>query len=571
MKRSNYTHGTATSIRMPRTRFPVNHSVVTSMKCGYLYPCYLQEIYPGDSFNIQCNWVARSVVPFFRPVMDNLFVDFMYFFVPSRICYEDWEKIFGESSDSSWIDNEVVEAPASDLVMNVSSRSVADYLGLPPGRTPKGLNMIPFRAFAKIYNEWFRDQNLIDETFVQSGTFNAEAETLNSNEWSPANYTGLPPKVAKFHDYFTGALKAPQKGEPVEVPLGGGFVPVKTFSGLDTGLSTEPLKMRTTDPASLVGGYLNPIGLNVPNITPSAADRFRVQTGVVDPDGEYSGDYNEGVYPTNLGVDISSIGTVTVNTLRLAFQTQKILERSARGGTRYREYLRSAFGCVSSDARMQIPEFLGGKRMPLNIQQATSTQSGDNLGDVAGWSLSNGRNGYLKGFVEHGFVIGVMCIRHKHTYSQGIERFWSRKGRWDYYDPTLAHIGETPIYESEICAAVEENLKGNVFGYREAFSDLRYRPNLVTGQARPQQNAENFFYYTFADDYQLTPSPIPGKLPDGAPVLSEEFINETDEYVRRSMSGMSEDDDQFIFDINFSGSAIRVLPAHGTPSLIDHY
>lgn len=162
-------------------------------------------------------------------------------------------------------------------------------------------------------------------------------------------------------------------------------------------------------------------------------------------------------------------------------------------------------------------------------------------------------------------------MRHKHTYSQGIERFWSRKGRWDYYDPTLSHIGETPIYESEICAAVEENLKGNVFGYREAFSDLRYRPNMVTGQARPQQNSVNFFYYTFADDYQLTPSPIPGKPYDGAPVLSEEFINETDEYVRRSMSGMTEEDDQFIFDINFSGSAIRVLPAHGTPSLIDHF
>lgn len=570
MKRSNYTHGTATSIKMPRTRFPVNHTNITTAKVGYLYPIYCQEIYPGDTFNISTNWVARSVVPFFRPVMDNLFVDFMYFFVPSRLCYADWEKIFGESSDSSWIDQEVVEAPASDVMMTVTSRSVADYLGLPPGRVPKGLNMIPLRAFAKIYNEWFRDQNLIDETYVQTGTFNNSGERLNGNAWSPANYTGLPPKVAKFHDYFTGALKAPQKGDPVEVPISGGVLPVKTFEDLDSGNTSVPLRMGLTGAPNVSSNSF--YNLSLKTLSPTFyGSRMNLQVNPVESDTSPDAVYKSNVYPTNLGVDASQVGMVTVNTLRLAFQTQKILERSARGGTRYREYLRSAFGCVSSDARMQIPEFLGGKRMPLNVQQATSTQSGDNLGDVAGWSLSNGRNGYLKGFVEHGFVIGVMCIRHKHTYSQGIERFWSRKGRWDYYDPTLAHIGETPIYESEICVAVEENLKGNVFGYREAFSDLRYRPNLVTGQARPQQNSSNFFYYTFADDYQLIPSTIPGQLPQGAPVLSEEFINETDEYVRRSMSGITEEDDQFIFDINFSGSAIRVLPAHGTPSLIDHY
>lgn len=570
MRNSNYTHSEVTAVRMPRTRFPVNQKVITTAKVGYLYPVYCQEIYPCDSFNIDAAWVARSVVPFYRPVMDNLFVDFMYFFVPSRICFDGWEKIFGEGNPSTWIDDENVEAPSSGLAQTVASRSVADYLGLPPGRIPAGLNMIPFRAFAQIYNYWFRDQNLIDETLVQTGNFNPVGEALNDKPWSPSNYTGMPPKVAKLHDYFTGALFEPQRGAPVEVPISGGVLPVQTYAQnlINPNNVTSPMKLGvhpwTLAPA---GGQ----GAHVGIYSSSDAAFGNVYTAglSVTPDESYSTG-NGGVYPINLGVDAKNVGAVTVNTLRLAFQTQKILERTARGGARYHEYIRAAFGCVTSDARMQIPEFLGGKRMPLNVQQATSTQSGENLGDVAGWSLTNGRNGYNKGFTEHGFVIGVMCIRQRHTYSQGIERFWMRKNRFDYYDPALAHIGEQPIYTSEICAATERTMKENIFGYREAFADLRYRQNLVTGQARPQQNAENYYYYSFADDYELTP-PGATSLPTGAPVLSEEFINETDEYVVRSMSGMTDEDDQFIFDLNFSGSAIRVLPAHGTPSLIDHY
>lgn len=552
----------APTIHHSRSRFDLSYNVKTSVSVGSLIPCYWQEIYPGDSFKVDTTLVTRLSSSYFRPVMDNLFADVMFFFIPFRLVYDKWEQIFGENRSSAWVQPSPVSAPVTPGYSEVTSKSIADYFGLPvtdiaSGKVlPKGINILPFRCFAKIYDDWWRDENLIAPMLIQTGDWNI-TEAINANAWAPGNYTGMPPKVSKFHDIFTSALPGTQKAsQPVKVPLGG-TVPVVAGDSHDLG---GVLKFGTVNARSN-----NSSPLYMSNL---------IADGSYDSIFGYSASSNTGsnyVNSTNLVADLADAGQFNVTDLRYAFQLQRILERASRCGTRYPEYILSAFGISSPDARLQRSEFLGGKRMPLSVQQVAQSTRGEEdstqLGSLGAFSLSNGKCGYEKGFVEHGMVIGVLCIRQYHNYQQGIEPFWMRKDRFDFYDPILANISEVPVYRSSLYGytlpnvvdpTLVDDVKASVFGFQEAWYDLRRRMNVITGDMRTDSPTSLDIWH-YADYYA------------NAPYLNKQFIEETPAYVDRTITVPSNSVDQFIIDIYHQQTGIRVLPTYSIPGLVDHH
>ena len=552
---NNKQFNTVPTIHASRSRFDLSFDHKMSGSVGTLYPCYLQEIYPGDTFSCKANIVTRLTSTYLRPVMDNLFLDMYFFFVPSRLCYDKWQEVFGENRESAWAQQEEVLVPTATSG-TISSKSVGDYLGLPIGTIPAGVNILPFRAFALIYNDWFRDENLCEPMLVQKGK-RAVSVKYNNNAWGPGNYFGQLPKVAKFHDVFTSSLPSTQKGNDVTVPLGNlaKVVPIgDPYTQSDVAKYFFPwtkgrlgLNMDTQNDVTL-GAQMS-----IASTTYHAVEHST--------SGGFTGTSN-GINGWNLYADLANAeGGLNVPEIRYAFQLQKILERSARAGTRYTEYILSAFGVQSPDARLQRPEYLGGKRMPLSVQQAVQSVRGqDNeLGALGGFSLSNNVCGYSKGFVEHGFVVGVMCIRQHHTYQQGIPKMFQRHSRFDYYDPILANISEQPVYRSEIFTdETSVSLDDIVFGYQEAWYDLRSRPSTIAGDMRSASSTSLDIWH-YGDDYSV------------APTLSQAFIEETPAFVDRTIAVKSTALDQFIFDIYYQQSAVRCLPTYSIPGLVDHH
>lgn len=547
---------TVPTIHAPRSAHDLSYGNKTSMNVGTLYPVYIQEIYPGDTFNCDTSFVARVSSSFLRPVMDNLFIDFMYFFVPYRLVYDKFAQIFGENTEGAWAQEEEVTMPVLydgyiAYSKDVEYKSVGDYLGIPPRSMLDEQQVAPFRAFALIYDQWFRDENLIDPMYIYKGEAD-DSEYVNSKPWSPNNYTGMLPKVAKFHDVFTSTLPNTQKAsEPVQVPIGA-YAPIVTRSQMSS-FGTEPLKLSTDNTQTetqllALKGITAGLGGKEVRGTKMPLDQATYDTYAL--------------RGSNMYADLASAGLLNVTDLRYAFQLQRILERSARAGTRYPEYLLSAFGVSSPDARLQRTEYLGGKRMPISVQQVAQTNRGNTeeteLGSLGAFSLTNGKCGYQKGFVEHGLVIGVACIRQYHTYQQGIEKFWQRKRRFDFYDPILANISEVPVYKSEIYAKSGNKLEGTIFGYQEAWYDLRQRQSLCTGDMR-SDSPTSLDIWHFADDY------------DNVPFLNQQFIEETPTYVDRTLAVPSTSQDQFIVDIFHRQRAIRRIPAYSIPGLIDHH
>lgn len=561
---SNFSFNNAPVLKRSRCSFDLSHTLFTDLDCGTLKPILVQEVYPGDQFNIKTKGVIRSCYPFIRPIMDNLFIDEAFFFVPYRTISDDWEECItgGSASPNDWVQPRETSLPTY-VGGTVVANSVLDSIGVPPGTSPFGVSVLPARAFAKIWNEWFRDENTELSCLVQKGSLSGE--TPNSNAWAPNNYVGKLPKVNKLKDYFTTALRSTQKGTAVSIPLslsGQGFVPLKTTSNAINNFST-------TVRFGVGGGSITssshvPLGLEYAGSS-SIGSLSYYPTATSLPSVNYS------ITGSNLGIQgedlaISSNAPFTVNDLRYAFAVQRILERSARSGSRYTEYIHSAFGVSSPDARLQRSEYLGGSSTPLNIQQVANTfgeketAGNSSLGSLGAYSLSNNVSRCSKAFTEHGYIIGVAWIRQFHTYQQGVEAYLLRKSRYDFYDPALMNIGEQPIYKRELFNGTSNSPQTDIFGYKEAWADMRYRPNRVSGLARSSASNSDLDFYHLADYYA------------SAPTLTSSFINETAAYVWRAM-GVTEPSDgmaQFVVDFRFSIKAIRELSAYSVPSLIDH-
>lgn len=533
--------------RFPRARFNLSHSVSTSMDVGTLYPIDWQEVVPGDIFKCRAFDVSRVTSSFLKPVMDNLFLDVYHFFVPHRLVYDDFEKVFGNPNPSAYTDNELAEIPmVSGSAIQVGS--IADYLGLPIGATISSDNpvsILPFRSFALIYDKYFRNENTTDEIFVQKGALQL-SEMLNNNAFGPNNYTGRPPKVNKYKDYFTSCVPNPQKGAPVGFNLGT-FAPV-----VPRNQQIDPLSVN--DPSVSFRTYTGSILTNVMLGVNSTSNLSTATAPAV------SAAYTSPVYPSNLYADLTDTNAITVDDLRLAFAYQKMLERDAIYGSRYNEYLYGHFGVHIPDAYIQFPQYLGGGRTPLNIVQVAQTSQGTEespLGNVGAYSWTNGRTGYSRKFNEHGIVMTVACLRYRHTYQQGIAKKWRRKVREDFYDPLFSTIGQQPVYTTELYG-MSTVPKDSVFGYREAWSELRNIPNTISGEMR--SGAKNSLdVWHFADNYS------------SAPTLSQSFTEETPAYVDRTLSVPSSSQDNFILNFYFDMSAVRKMPVYSMPSLIDHH
>lgn len=566
----NYVFNTVPRIYYRRSVQDLSHGHLTTGNVGDLIPFYIQEVYPGDSMKGHGTVVCRTTTPFIKPVFGNLFVDMMYFFVPTRLIVNDVGRLFGENTSGAWAPSSTpavrpVVAPNNST--GVPKHTVANYLGWPIGvkstSTQNGVSVLPFRAFALVYNDWFRDENLVPPVDIKKGwsgdTGQVELPPLiNGNAFSASNYLGLVPKVSKVHDYFTSCLPSPQKGTAPGIPILQSDLPVITKK---TNIPTAATHMN-----NLRFGYFTSqslLGVKLPGINVTTAAPGVAQTLPVEPYPLSATAQIGDMWPANLWADASSASAnIDMNSLRYISATQRILERSARGGSRYVEYIRQAFGTEPGDVRMQRPEYLGGSRNPISVQQVTQTtgasEDNNQLAELGAFSLSSGHARFNKGFTEHGYILGVLCVRYFHTYSQGLERFWSRLSRYDFYDPAFAHLSEQPVYQSEIFFNGNNAGGSNraIFGYNEPYADLRFRPNRISGQFTESGSGLNI--WSFFDEYTT------------APTLSQAFIEETPTYVDRCLSAPSTTIDNFMFDIWTDCKAVRVLPARGVPGLLDH-
>nr|WNN13486.1 MAG: major capsid protein [Gokushovirinae sp.] len=486
----------------------------------------------------------RMATPIF-PVMDNAFCDFYFFFVPNRLLWEHWKEFMGENTKTAWTPKTEYSVPqVTAPTGGWAEGTLADYLGLPTKVEGISVSALPGRAYGLIYNEWFRNQNTTQPTLVEV----TDATTTGKNDGSATNDSAItlakPLKAAKVFDYYTGALPEPQKGEPITIPLGAGAAPLATYSDKKmTNESKRWTELTFRDKGSSSGIY-QAIGAKDSNGTENILMKG-------------AGDTNIGTQ--YIGADLSEVTAATINQLRQAFQIQKLLEKDARGGTRYREVLREHFGVVSPDARMQIPEYLGGYRLPINVSQVIQTSSTDSTspqGNTAALSVTTmNKSMFTKSFTEHGFIMGLAVVRTDQTYQQGIERMWSRKGRYDYYWPVLANIGEQAILNKEIYA--QGNAKDEeAFGYQEAWADYRYKPSKVTGLFRSNA-AQSLDSWHYAQDY------------DKLPTLSTAWMEQSDAEMKRTLAVQNQPD--FIADFYFMNKTTRCMPVYSIPGLIDHH
>lgn len=536
-----------TNLDIARSTFRRDHSVKLSFNVGDVIPFYVDEVLPGDTFQVKTSMVAR-LQTLLTPMMDNLYLDTYFYFVPNRIVWQHWRELMGENTQSAWIPTTEYSVPQVTAPSGGwSIGSIADYMGIPTGIENLSVNALPFRAYALVMNEWFRDENLSDPLNIPVDDATL-AGSNGTNYITDVVKGGMPFKAAKFHDYFTSALPAPQKGPDVTIPVSSGanYPVVPLPNSVPDGLIKDQIYN-----ASFVHG------------TPGLATLGFLANGQQDP--TYAGGSTSTGYPiiNNLwAINDGSVSAATINQLRMAFQIQKLYEKDARGGTRYIEILKSHFGVTSPDARLQRPEYLGGNRIPVNINQVvqnSATQAdGTPLGDTAAFSVTTDVHGdFIKSFVEHGFVIGIMVARYDHTYQQGLERFWSRRDRLDYYFPVFANIGEQPILNKEIYAQGTEQ-DNEVFGYQEAWADYRYKPSRVAGEMRSKAPTSLDVWH-LADEYTQLPK------------LSDAWIREDKTNVDRVLAVTSAASNQMFADLYIQCKATRPMPVYSIPGLIDHH
>lgn len=540
----------APAMYMKRTKFDRSHVYKTTFDSGKLIPVFVDEVLPGDTTRMSVNYFARLATPI-KPIMDNIYLDWFFFFVPNRLVWEHWQNFCFEQEDpDDSTDYVIPTVTATGNSDNAYIGSLWDYFGLPVNTSGNlsGISALPFRGVYLIWNEWFRDENLQKSVKIQKGDSNEVLNSARSSEqpsWVFASGTDIFPGLAcpprgKRHDYFTSALPWTQKGPGVNISLTGN-APV---FGDGQRLGFSP------DSADNSVGYLS-MTHNVGAIlrTDGDSEWSSGQTAFVTSDRSKSG----------LLADLSDISAITINGLRTAFQMQKFYERLARGGSRYTEVLRSFFGVVSPDARLQRPEFLGSFTKMVNVNPIAQTSATDTTspqGNLSAYGVTAAKfHGFTKSFVEHGYIIGFVCARADLTYQQGINKMWLRSTVYDFYWPTFAHLGEQAIELREIYAQGTED-DAVVFGYQERYAEYRYKPSQITGKFRSSVVDGNL------DVWHLSQFFI------NAPALNEEFITENPP-VKRIVA--VQDEPEFLLDIGFRYTTVRPMPMFGTPGLVDHF
>ena len=540
----------APAMYMKRTKFDRSHVYKTTFDSGKLVPVFIDEVLPGDTTRMSVNYFARLATPI-KPIMDNIYLDWFFFFVPNRLVWEHWQNFCFEQEDpSDSVDYVIPTVVATGNSDNTYVGSLWDYFGLPVNTSGdlSGISALPFRGVYLIWNEWFRDENLQKSVKIQKGDTNEVLNSTRSAEqpsWVFTSGTNIVPGLAcpprgKRHDYFTSALPWTQKGPGVNISLTGN-APV-FGDGQRLGLAP--------DGAGRAVGYLSMtgnVGAMLRNEGGSEWDSSQV--AFVTSDGSKSG----------LLADLSDVSAITINGLRTAFQMQKFYERLARGGSRYTEVLRSFFGVVSPDARLQRPEFLGSFTKMVNVNPIAQTSATDTTspqGNLSAYGVTAAKfHGFTKSFVEHGYIIGFVCARADLTYQQGINKMWLRSTVYDFYWPTFAHLGEQAIELREIYAQGSES-DTSVFGYQERYAEYRYKPSQITGKFRSSIVNGNLDMWHLSQFFS------------NAPALNEEFITENPP-IKRIIA--VQDEPEFLLDIGFRYTTVRPMPMFGTPGLVDHF
>lgn len=554
MNRNTEAHFAAnpTNIDMPRSKFDRSTTHKTTMNAGDLVPIYVDEVLPGDTLEMDISSIIRMSTPIY-PVMDNAFVDVYFFAVPNRLVWEHWREFMGQNNTTFW------EQPIEYTIPQVTAPSggwakgtIADYMGIPTKVGGISISSLFFRAYGLIWNEWFRDENLKTPCMISTDE-TTQTGSNGTNYVTDVQNGGMPAKVAKYHDYFTSALPEPQKGPAVLLPLGGD-VPVITKAGNNLGLNEQLLQFGTMEGRTISAGNHN---LNIY----SADDTG--QSGYLQAYQTRQSDSRDlaALTPKNLFASTSAATAATINQLRQAFAIQRMYEKDARGGTRYIEVIKTHFGVTSPDSRQQRPEYLGGLRTPINMDQVVQTSSTDSAspqGNTGAYSLTSiSRSLFTKSFTEHEIIIGLACIRTDLTYQQGIERMFSRKGRFDFYWPTLANIGEQAILNKEIYAQGTTQDE-EAFGYQEAWAEYRYKPARVSGAMRSNYD-QPLDSWHYAQYYTALPT------------LSSTWIDQGRAEVNRTIAVQDQLEDQFIADFYFNCQMARPMPVYSIPGLIDHH
>lgn len=559
----------APAMYMKRTKFDRSHVYKTTFNSGKLIPVFVDEVLPGDTTRMSVNYFARLATPI-KPIMDNIYLDWFFFFVPNRLVWEHWQNFCFEQEDpDDSTDYVIPTVTATGNSDNGYVGSLWDYFGLPVNTSGNlsGISALPFRGVYLIWNEWFRDENLQKSVKIQKGDTNEVLNSARSSDqpsWVFTSGTNIVPGLAcpprgKRHDYFTSALPWTQKGPGVSIGLAGTATlvdpsPVTGYfvaqSNADLGaaqLSKDggvhnvytgngTLQYQGGYDVSIAGHSVNSAGTSVVAAKPGSSWLSK---------DSYA--------------DLDSSSIFTINSLRTAFQMQKFYERLARGGSRYTEVLRSFFGVVSPDARLQRPEFLGSFTKMVNVNPIAQTSATDNTspqGNLSAYGVTAAKfHGFTKSFVEHGYIFGFVCARADLTYQQGINKMWLRSTVYDFYWPTFAHLGEQAIELREIYAQGSE-ADTTVFGYQERYAEYRYKPSQITGKFRSSVISGNLDVWHLSQFF------------NNAPTLNEEFIMENPP-IERIIAVPSEP--EFLLDIGFRYTTVRPMPMFGTPGLVDHF